>query len=156
LALAKFWWRVSYKTKLFTHLSVEFWNFEDQAAELARELNDKLGWNVSGMDIEKFLKEHPAFAAFLHILGDSSFDRLFSGIKGAGKTKDIAALHSLLGGFDPKGNIEKTIKQLVGLPSRGARKRKSSQTVLKQILADTQPKEYRITASVDLAAIALI
>ncbi|MBI5692967.1 MAG: hypothetical protein HZC55_23060 [Verrucomicrobia bacterium] len=132
------------ETKLFTHLSVEFWNFEDQASDLARDLNDKLGWNVSGMDIEKFLKEHPAFAAFLYISGDNSFDRLFSGIKRTGKTKDIAALHSLLGGFDPNGNIEKQIKKLIGLPNPSPRRAKSSQAVLKRILADAQPKAYPI------------
>lgn len=132
------------ETKLFTHLSVEFWNFEDQVTNLARDLNDKLGWNVPSTDIDKFLKEHPAFAAFLYISGDNSFDWFFSSIKNARKTKDIAALHSLLAEFDPNGNIEKKIKKLIGLQSPTMRRAKSPQAVLKQILADAQPKAYPI------------
>ena len=50
---------------LFTHFSVEPWNLDERSSEIATQLNDRLGWGVSGIEIYEFLRTHPVFSAFL-------------------------------------------------------------------------------------------
>ena len=135
------------KIPLFTDVAVEFWNPDELASEIAGHLSDRLGWNVSGLDIDQFLKSHPAFFAILYEMGDNTFDRLFASIKQGGKVKNIEALHTLLSGFDPRGVIERRCSKLIGLPrspAAGQKKTESTVEVMTRILADHQPRAYPI------------